>query len=361
MYGRRTPPVTLRAEASRPRAGFTLIELLVVMAIIAILAALLLPAVQAAREAARRSQCLNNIRQINLAAQNYLASNRCYPSGWIMGSSIDGTINAPGFITGPLGQGLGSAVPQPNANPPKQVWITNSGDAKIKTTDQAIIEISGTTLSISCDWGWQALLLPQMDQTTTAINYNMKKAGTPNGPVLTQSISSYRCPSGNFKNAPLGYSSYRGCTGTTATNGTLYGNSSESDRTIKDGTTTTILFGESQFGFWGDAMSCCARMPLPPPPPGQTSTLPTRPALDWVSPLTDVNGQSSDLFDVVTFQMIPQPPPKYLIFSFGSHHQDVVMFAMADGSARPINKSINVVILDALATRDGGERVSDDY
>jgi len=257
-----------------------------------------------------------------------------------------------------VGQGLGSAVQQTNANPPQQVWTTMSGDAKIKTTDQSIIEISAILWAVSCDWGWQALLLPQMDQTTTALNYNLKKAGPTNGPALTQSISSYRCPTGNFKGAALGYSSYRGCTGTTSTNGTIYGNSAESDRTIKDGTTTTILFGETQFGFWGDAMSCCARMPLPPPPPGQSSPTLTRPALDWSALQPPVTKGTP--MDVVTY-MGPTSMPQYMIIGFGSHHQDVVMFAMADGSARPINKSINVVILDALATRDNNERVSDDY
>ena len=76
-------------KPGRSRAGFTLIELLVVIAIIGVLVALILPAVQAAREAGRRTQCINNLKQMGLAAQQYHDAYQSFPAGWYCNADLD--------------------------------------------------------------------------------------------------------------------------------------------------------------------------------------------------------------------------------------------------------------------------------
>ncbi len=144
----------------RRRRGFTLIELLVVISIIAVLIALLLPAVQAAREAARRAQCTNNLKQLGLAAHNYVDRN--------------------------------------NVLPAQTVYPTNAA-------------IGG-----GFSYGWAIAILPGLEQQAMFNSYNFSLGATGDASQNTvrySTLAAYLCPSdgiGAKPSDPIGTANYAG-------------------------------------------------------------------------------------------------------------------------------------------------------
>ncbi len=234
------------------RVGFTLVELLVVIAIIGILVSLLLPAVQAAREAARRMSCGNNLKQIALAIHNYHDTYKAFPT--IRGGQL-----MPGG-TQPFGTNVMFYPGCPG-------WFNSTG------------------------WSWRALILPFIEQgnlndtinyrrirdTTCYVGDNAALFSGARDPNLVR-IKSYECPSDswppNLPNAPTNYAGiwgsisnpFPGNVATGNTGGTVaavrqlgifgMGNPSAPSvvaiSDINDGTSNTVMVGEVYRGipFW---------------------------------------------------------------------------------------------------------------
>ncbi len=218
-------------------SGFTLIEILVVIAVIAILIGLLIPAVQASRQAASRSQCVNNFKQLGIALSNYHSAWQVLPPGFI--SHNDMTVDP---LTGGTVVGLVTFC-QP-LNPVFSGLFGYPG------------------------WGWGSMILPYAEQSPlfNQINFSLTDVDWPNDTINLIRVSTYICPADNpaptfqvfdaWGNSPpvpmyMASSNYLGVYGTgtvdlssTTCDGIFGMNTTTSFSKISDGLSQTMAVGE---------------------------------------------------------------------------------------------------------------------
>jgi prepilin-type N-terminal cleavage/methylation domain-containing protein len=313
----------------RSRRAFTLVELLVVIAIIGVLVALLLPAVQMARESARRTQCSNHAKQLGLAAQNFNDIR-----GWLPPSRVS---NDP-----------------TDAN---QNWVT-----------------------------WAVIMLPYVEQQNYYTQWDTTKAYELHPETVTrQAVPIYFCPSRRRSTAAFskenttpapsgGLSDFASCGGRGANDGVnvngvqnqyAHGamicarwimqptplrvsswNGLIRIAVITDGTSNTILMGEKtvrRTTKWGS---------------GEDRSVYTSGNLNNSRRFAGVDLKTGDNYklDGFTVAEVTQGVDNQ---TFGSMHPSSVTFAMCDGSVRSIAKNISLVTLGNLAERDDGNTLGD--
>jgi prepilin-type N-terminal cleavage/methylation domain-containing protein/prepilin-type processing-associated H-X9-DG protein len=309
----------------RRRAGFTLIELLVVIAIIAILIGLLVPAVQKVREAAARSKCKNNLKQLGLAFHNYHAAHGTFPPGFV---------SAAAFTDGP---------------------------------------------SLGPGWGWGAHLLPFLEQDNLyrQINFARDIADPANAQARITPLSVFLCPSdipprstvtvNDGSGNPIcdvAFGNYVGMAGvyevsgypdtSNGAPGVLLRNSSVRVTDISDGSSNTLFVGERAWMWKGKVRS---------------------PQTTWVGAVT--NAVIPQLLNpalgyevegvlvltnsgVVAEARVPNNPLDH-VEDASSNHDQGVNFLFGDGSVRSIQDSVSPVVWVGITTRAGNEAVTPDF
>lgn len=307
----------------KSRSAFTLIELLVVVFVISILIALLLPAVQQSREAARRTQCQNNLKQIGLAVHNYHDTNLAFPTGLIL-------LDAPEH---------------------------------------------GVTASA---WGWGVFILPQLDQVNL---YNSIQPGrepflnkfldSKSYTLLQSPLAVFLCPSdpesGPNMRRPfrtfvtgeqrfISKNNYPGNNGDDDNSG-IFSRYTVSLKSVTDGTTNTFMCGERRILGDNDAAVWAGSEPREP---------------SYTTSIWGLTGSTRfRMFDGFAHGVVEGPLPRA---AFGSAHVGGSYFLMCDGGVRFISETIDWTytsptffggsgvpagVYNRLGNRDDGQPVGD--
>ena len=298
------------ATEKKASAGFTLIELLVVVAVISVLISLLLPAIQSSREAARRTQCVNNLYQLGTAIGNYASSNRVFPPG---------VVNEKG----------------PISNAP-----------------------------VGYHFGWAARILPFIERGTTynQFNFHFSVYDPRNETAQQISIQSFMCPS----NPSSGATNYAGCHNDVESpidvddHGVFFLNSRIGYDDITDGPAFTILIGETtgpmSFGSWAVGTSATLRntgwgvnnkadpFSAIKPPPGY-GRVGARRMFDASVLMSLI--ESGELDDEI-------------VGGFASYHPGGANFLFGDGTVRLLKNRIADDVLRSLGHRADGNLIDGD-
>jgi len=307
--------VAFITRAPRPPRAFTLVELLVVIAIIGTLVGLLLPAVQAAREAGSRTECQNNLKQVGLALQGFHDGRRQLPAGYV--SAFD----AAGNDTGP-------------------------------------------------GWGWAAFILPQMEQggIHSKIDFRQPIEAAAHAGARVSIVRPYLCPSdaapatafpvgprdvtGHLLATPctLGPASYVGNFGVSEPGvdgeGVFYRGSAVAFRDITDGLSTTFLVGERSFrdaeSTWAGAVTGAHQVPTP------------------ASPMGFQRNNASNFVLAHTGESFDGAHGATEINNFTSRHGQGGNYLFADGHVSLLGSSTDYATYKSLSTRARGEVIPGD-
>jgi prepilin-type N-terminal cleavage/methylation domain-containing protein len=297
----------------RRQRGFTLIELLVVIAIIGVLCALLLPAVQAAREASRRTQCRNNLHQIGIALHNYHDTYSMFPPGWIGVTSYQLDVN------GESGLAWSSLIlPQIEQYAAAFQSTEKNGKAPPLNVKVAITDPTDATL--------QPYVIPLYrcpsdtgpGTVSVAVNPPQTNANLP----MTFATSNYI---GSFGSTDY-HTCYTNAVGVDCPgNGVFYLNSRTSIANVRDGTTYTIMIGERRgnttttppiLGMWLGA------------PPG---------GVEWIGRVLGASDQ-------------PPDDPAQHFQAYSSMHSMGVNVLLCDGSVQFVSDNVDLTLWQGTAT-----------
>jgi prepilin-type N-terminal cleavage/methylation domain-containing protein/prepilin-type processing-associated H-X9-DG protein len=313
------------------RTGFTLVELLVVIAIIGILIALLLPVVQAAREAAKRMNCSSNMKQLALALHNHHGALKCFPPG-LYNYIDDGNTPIPTYVDRKVRRRcwMHDALPYFEEGVVQRDLIEYM---KVGSEVRGAVDFAGNATVIP------PLICPSDGNSPKTKTFETNSSGTIgqgfHGNLVLCAGNGYFNPGGHANSAKL--------------NGVFYAGSKTKVKDIVDGTSKTAIIselivcpdvtgGDHRGRYYNTYTGGILFSTLEPP----NTSLPDR--MRFVQPLAKSPGLATN---------------ENIFIAARSYHSGGVNLGLADGSVRFVSDTVNVVAYRALGSRGASEAVAD--